>query len=126
VRVLQEALVDVVLDLPVDDVPGDRGVEARRLREIRERERATLLGLVRGRGGAAAASVAGGRAARGESDDTKRAQDVIAAQKIITDQLVWFPMVAPNNVVIMNKKVTGAPATFVYMFGPWAAYLGGA
>jgi peptide/nickel transport system substrate-binding protein len=65
-------------------------------------------------------------AARSEKDDTKRAQDVIAAQKIITDQLVWFPMVAPNNVVIMNKKVTGAPATFVYMFGPWAAYLGGA
>ena len=65
-------------------------------------------------------------AARGEADDTKRAQDVIKAQQIITDQLVWFPMVAPNNVVIMNKKVTGAPATFVYMFGPWAAYLGGA
>ena len=65
-------------------------------------------------------------AARGEKDDTKRAQDVIAAQKIITDQLVWFPMVAANNVLIMNNKVTGAPATFVYMFGPWAAYLGGA
>jgi peptide/nickel transport system substrate-binding protein len=65
-------------------------------------------------------------AARGEKDDTKRAQDVIAAQKIITDQLVWFPIVAANNVLIMSKKVTGAPATFVYMFGPWAAYLGGA
>ena len=65
-------------------------------------------------------------AARGEKDDTKRAQDVITAQKIITDQLVWFPLVAANNVLIMNTKVTGAPATFVYMFGPWAAYLGGA
>jgi len=65
-------------------------------------------------------------AARGEKDDTKRAQDVLDAQKIITDQLVWFPLVAANNVLIMNKKVTGAPATFVYMFGPWAAYLGGA
>jgi peptide/nickel transport system substrate-binding protein len=64
-------------------------------------------------------------AARGEADDTKRAEDVIQAQKIITDQLVWFPFVAPNNVLIMNKKVTGAPATFVYMFGPWAVYLGG-
>ncbi len=64
-------------------------------------------------------------AARGEADDAKRAADVVAAQKIITDQLVWVPLVAPNNVVIMNKKVTGAPATFVYMFGPWAAYLGG-
>ncbi|MFN8155896.1 MAG: ABC transporter substrate-binding protein [Candidatus Nanopelagicales bacterium] len=65
-------------------------------------------------------------AARGEKDDVKRAEDVIKAQKIITDELVWFPMVAANNVLIMNKKVTGAPATFVYMFGPWAAYLGGA
>ena len=65
-------------------------------------------------------------AARGEADETKRAQDVISAQKIITDQQVWIPLVAGNNVLIMNKKVTGAPATFVYMFGPWAAYLGGA
>lgn len=65
-------------------------------------------------------------AARGEKDDTKRAEDVLKAQQIITDQLVWFPMVAANNVLIMNKKITGAPATFVYMFGPWAASLGGA
>jgi peptide/nickel transport system substrate-binding protein len=65
-------------------------------------------------------------AARSEKDETKRAQYVLDAQKIITDQLVWFPMVAANNVLIMNTKVTGAPATFVYMFGPWAAYLGGA
>ena len=64
-------------------------------------------------------------AARSEADDTKRAQDVIAAQKIITDQQVWIPLVAGNNVLIMNKAITGAPATFVYMFGPWAAYLGG-
>ena len=46
VRVLQEPLVDVVLDLPVDDVPGHRRVQARGLGEIRERERAALLGLV--------------------------------------------------------------------------------
>jgi peptide/nickel transport system substrate-binding protein len=64
-------------------------------------------------------------AARGESDDTKRAQDVIKAQTIITDQQVWIPIAAANNVLIMNNKVTGVPATFQYMFGPWAAYLGG-
>lgn len=64
-------------------------------------------------------------AARGESDLTKRAEDVVRAQKIITSQQVWIPLVAPNNVVIMNKSVTGAPATFSFMFGPWAAYLGG-
>jgi len=25
----------------------------------------------------------------------------------------------------MRKGLTGAPATFSYMFGPWAVYLGG-
>jgi peptide/nickel transport system substrate-binding protein len=64
-------------------------------------------------------------AARGEADTTKRAQDVVAAQKIITDQQVWIPIVASNTVLIMNKSVTGAPSTFQYMFGPWAVYLGG-
>jgi len=64
-------------------------------------------------------------AARGEADATKRAQDVVADQKIITDQQVWIPIVASNTVLIMNKSVTGAPSTFQYMFGPWAAYLGG-
>ena len=63
-------------------------------------------------------------AARSESDPAKRAADVIAAQKIITDQLPWIPLVAPNNVLVMNKAVTGPPATFSYMFGPWASYLG--
>jgi peptide/nickel transport system substrate-binding protein len=64
-------------------------------------------------------------AARGEADPTKRAQDVIAAQKIITEQLTWIPLVAPNTVLVMNKKVTGPPSTFSFMFSPWAGYLGG-
>lgn len=64
-------------------------------------------------------------AARGEADPTKRAQDVIAAQKIITQQLTWIPLVAPNTVLVMNKKVTGPPSTFAFMFSPWAGYLGG-
>ena len=64
-------------------------------------------------------------AARSESDPGKRAQDVIAAQKLITDQLVWIPLVAPNTVLMMNKKVTGPPSTFSFMFAPWASYLGG-
>jgi peptide/nickel transport system substrate-binding protein len=64
-------------------------------------------------------------ASRSEPDDQKRAEYIIAAQKTITEQLVWVPLVAGNNVVIMHKSVTGAPATFSYMFGPWAAYLGG-
>jgi peptide/nickel transport system substrate-binding protein len=64
-------------------------------------------------------------ASRSEPDDQKRAEFIIAAQKTITEQLVWVPLVAGNNVLIMHKSVTGAPATFSYMFGPWATYLGG-
>ena len=64
-------------------------------------------------------------AARSEADPEKRAQDVIAAQKIITDQLAWIPMVAPNTVLVMHQDVTGPPATFSFMFGPSASYLGG-
>ena len=62
--------------------------------------------------------------ARSELDPVKRAEFTVAAQKLITEQMVWVPLTAPNSVVIMNKAVTGAPATFSYMFGPWAVYLG--
>jgi peptide/nickel transport system substrate-binding protein len=62
--------------------------------------------------------------ARSEPDDTKRAEKVVELQKIITDEMLWVPLVAPTNVLVMNKSITGAPSTFQYMFGPWAAYLG--
>jgi len=64
--------------------------------------------------------------ARAEPDDTKRAALVVQFQKLITDQVLWVPMVAPTTTLIMNKELSGAPATFQYMFGPWAAYLGAA
>ncbi len=62
--------------------------------------------------------------ARSEPDDTKRAEKVVELQTLITDEMLWVPLVAPTNVLIMNKDITGAPSTFQYMFGPWAAYLG--
>jgi peptide/nickel transport system substrate-binding protein len=65
-------------------------------------------------------------AARGEPDDTKRAQDVVAAQTLITKDVAWIPMAAPDTVLVMNKAITGAPASFVYMFGPWLTSLGAA
>lgn len=64
-------------------------------------------------------------AARGEADEAKRAGYVVEAQKIITEELPWIPLTAPNSVLLMNKSVTGPPATFQYMFGPWAVHLGG-
>lgn len=62
--------------------------------------------------------------ARAEADDTKRAELVVQLQAIITEQMLWVPIVAPTTALVMSDDVTGAPATFQYMFGPWAAYLG--
>ena len=36
-------------------------------------------------------------AARGEADDTKRAEHVVAAQKIITEEVAWIPMTLPGH-----------------------------
>jgi peptide/nickel transport system substrate-binding protein len=71
------------------------------------------------------AATAALEAARSEPDAAKRAQHVVDAQKIITDQMVWIPTASPNAVLVMHKGLTGAPSTFSYMFGPWAVYLGG-
>ncbi len=65
-------------------------------------------------------------AARAEPNPTKRAEDVVAAQKVIDDQLPWIPVVNPRQVLIMNKRVTGAPVSFTYMFSQWAASIGAA
>lgn len=62
--------------------------------------------------------------ARVEPDDVKRAGLAVQLQQMITDEVLWIPLVAPTNLLVMSKDITGAPATFQYMFGPWAAYLG--
>ena len=50
----------------------------------------------------------------------------VELQSLIMDEMLWVPIVAPTNVLVMSKELTGAPATFSYMFGPWAAYIGAA
>jgi peptide/nickel transport system substrate-binding protein len=64
--------------------------------------------------------------ARGEADPNARAQDEVDAQKVITQDMVWIPLSVPDTILILNKKLTGAPSSFQYMFGPWAASLGAA
>lgn len=63
---------------------------------------------------------------RTAADDATRAEKVVELQSIIMDEMLWIPIVAPTNVLVMSSEITGAPATFQYMFGPWAAYLGAA
>lgn len=64
-------------------------------------------------------------AARTEADPTKRAQDVADAQKLIMQDLPWIPNAFPNSEVITSSNLTGAVASFDYMFAPWAGQLGG-
>jgi peptide/nickel transport system substrate-binding protein len=58
---------------------------------------------------------------RGTADETRRAQLVVQAQKIVMQQLPWIPMSAPNTDMITKSNLTGAPASFSYMYAPWAA-----
>ncbi|GAA4987975.1 ABC transporter substrate-binding protein [Yinghuangia aomiensis] len=57
-------------------------------------------------------------------DDAARAALIIAAQKQITSDVAVLPLVEPANRLFMNKKITGAPASFVYLYYPWAADVG--
>ena len=40
-------------------------------------------------------------------------------------QLPWIPDVQPTSQLMLSRKLTGAVASFAYMFAPWADSLGG-
>jgi peptide/nickel transport system substrate-binding protein len=63
-------------------------------------------------------------AARGEADPDKRAADTIKAEQLIMQLLPWIPAVHPDTDLVMNKRITGVPASFAFMAEPWAATLG--
>ena len=63
--------------------------------------------------------------ARGTQDPEARAQLMVQAQALIIKDLPWIPDVLPANLLITNSKLTGAVASFDYMFAPWADHLGG-
>jgi peptide/nickel transport system substrate-binding protein len=64
--------------------------------------------------------------ARTTADQNQRATLIVQAQKLIMQELPWIPVADPDTILIMNKKITGAPATFSYMFAPWLGGLGAA
>jgi len=63
-------------------------------------------------------------AARTTPDQHKRAELTARAGDLIMQMLPWIPLADPDTIVIMDKKITGAPASFQYMGGPWAATIG--
>jgi peptide/nickel transport system substrate-binding protein len=64
-------------------------------------------------------------AARTEPDENARAQDVADAQELIMQELPWIPNALPSSSLVTSSDLTGAVASFAYMFAPWANDLGG-
>ena len=58
------------------------------------------------------------------ADDDKRAALVNEIQDIALADLPWIPIVDPSVRLFLNSRVTGVPASFVYLYYPWAADLG--
>ena len=63
--------------------------------------------------------------ARSTADLDKRATLVAKAEKLTMQQLPWIPNVQPTSLLLLGKGLTGAVASFAYMFAPWADSLGG-
>ena len=61
-----------------------------------------------------------------EYDRVKRAKIVVDLQEIVTDKLLWIPVLQSPNSVFLNERITGAPATNAYLYYPWAAQVGSA
>lgn len=62
--------------------------------------------------------------AAGTLDENKRATLVSQALTIWEQDMPWIPMVAPAVRLYLNNKVSGVPASFCYLYYPWAADLG--
>ena len=60
------------------------------------------------------------------SDDNERAAVINTLQSRAMADLPWIPIVDPSVRLFMNERVTGVPASFVYLYYPWAADLGAA
>ena len=63
-------------------------------------------------------------AAIAESDAQKRAELTVEAEALIMAAQPWVPI---NDLAVrmyMDNDITGAPASFVYLYYPWAADLG--
>lgn len=65
-------------------------------------------------------------AAQGESDPQKRAELTAKAEGLIMEYQPWVPIVDLAVRLYMSNEITGAPASFVYLYYPWAADIGSA
>jgi len=59
-----------------------------------------------------------------ETDDDKRAGLIINAQAVLANDLAAMPLANPAVPLFLNKRITGAPASFCYLYYPWARDIG--
>ncbi len=63
--------------------------------------------------------------ARSTANPDQRAALMVQAEKINNQLMPWIPDVQPTSLLLLSKNLTGAVASFAYMFAPWANSLGG-
>jgi peptide/nickel transport system substrate-binding protein len=63
--------------------------------------------------------------ARQTYDPTQRANLIVEAQKIYTEDTVVIPLAMDAEILFMNNRISGAPVSFVYMWIPSLAMIGG-
>ena len=64
--------------------------------------------------------------ARSNYDDKQRATQITQAQASYEPTQPEIPMLALRELLYMNKDITGAPASFAYIFEPSLATVGSA
>ncbi|MEU8733632.1 ABC transporter substrate-binding protein [Streptomyces tendae] len=62
--------------------------------------------------------------ALGTRDTAARADLAIEVQKRFIDNMVWIPIVQVPSTLILSDRLTGAPASGIAPYSPWAAKLG--
>ncbi len=59
-----------------------------------------------------------------QTDGNKRAALVIGAQAVLANDLAALPLANPAVPLFLNSRITGAPASFCYLYYPWARDVG--
>ena len=59
-----------------------------------------------------------------QTDDNKRAALVLDAQAVLAGDLAALPLANPAVPLFLNSRITGAPASFCYLYYPWARDIG--
>lgn len=63
-------------------------------------------------------------AAYAQPDGNKRATLVLGAQAVLANDLAALPLANPAVPLFLNQRITGAPASFCYLYYPWARDIG--